>query len=308
MRLLAVVLIGLAAADGCAHHREYAGEARSLLGQPLYPPKLDAARTEKVEADLVQAQREYDADPSSEDKTIWLGRRLAYTGAFRASIRAFTDGLRKHPDSAALLRHRGHRYITVREFDNAIADLSRAAKLVQGKPDQVEPDGVPNEKSTPIGSLQSNIWYHLGLAHYLKGEFAQALEVYRERMDVSVVNDDRLVSTTYWMYLTLQKLGRTDEARAALRPIRADLKIIENQTYHRLLLLYKGELKPSDILDTSGDGPIENGTAAYGLGCHLWFQGDKAGAVRLWERIVASDNWPAFGSIAAEAELARIRR
>ena len=53
----------------------------------------------------------------------------------------------------------------------AIADLRRASQLVAGKPDEVEPDGAPNKAGIPRSTLQSNIWYHLGLAQYLRGDF-----------------------------------------------------------------------------------------------------------------------------------------
>ena len=44
-------------------------------------------------------------------------------------------------------------------------------KLVAAKPDEVEPDGAPNARGIPRSTLQSNIWYHLGLAQYLAGDF-----------------------------------------------------------------------------------------------------------------------------------------
>jgi hypothetical protein len=61
--------------------------------------------------------------------------------------------------------------VTVRELDRAIADLERATQLVAGTRDEAEPDGQPNARNTPIGTLHSNIAYHLGLAYYLKGDF-----------------------------------------------------------------------------------------------------------------------------------------
>jgi tetratricopeptide (TPR) repeat protein len=100
----------------------------------------------------------------------------------RDAIEAYTRGIARHPAEARLYRHRGHRYITTRKFDEAIADLKRAATLVAGKPDEIEPDGAPNKAGIPRSTLQSNSWYHLGLAQDLRGDFQAALASYREGM------------------------------------------------------------------------------------------------------------------------------
>ena len=146
-------------------------EAISLFGKPLVSAPPTGETKARLEADLAKAQAEYDRDPSSADAAIWLGRRLAYLGRFRDAIDAYAKGIARHSDEPRLYRHRGHRYITIRRFDRAIADLSKAAQLVANTPDEIEPDGAPNAKGIPRSTLQSNIWYHLGLAYYLKGDF-----------------------------------------------------------------------------------------------------------------------------------------
>ena len=78
---------------------------------------------------------------------------------------------------ARFYRHRGHRYISVRRFDEAAADLARAAELSEGVPDVVGEDGAPNAAGIPRSTSHSNIWYHLGLAYYLQGEFERAAEL-----------------------------------------------------------------------------------------------------------------------------------
>ncbi len=159
-------------------------EAVSLLGKPLVSaPPIGELKT-RLEADLAKAQADYDRDPSSADAAIWLGRRLAYLGRFREAIDAYTRGIERHPNEPRLYRHRGHRYITIRKFDLAIADLRLAAQLTAGRPDEIEPDGAPNKAGIPRSTMQSNIWYHLGLAQYLSGDFNAALASYREGMKV----------------------------------------------------------------------------------------------------------------------------
>ncbi|HEV2130343.1 MAG TPA: tetratricopeptide repeat protein, partial [Longimicrobiaceae bacterium] len=162
-----------------------APEAVSLLGQPLHSPALAPETSERLERALAEARAAYEAAPDDADALIWLGRRTAYLGRYRDAIEIFSEGIRKHPGDARMYRHRGHRYITVRELDRAAADFERAAELIRGEPDEMEPDGMPNRFNIPTSTLHSNIWYHLGLAHYLRGDFDRALSAYREAMRVS---------------------------------------------------------------------------------------------------------------------------
>ena len=294
---LAGVLLGAGAAQ--------TPEAISLSGKPLVSVPPTGEQKARLEADLAKAQADYDRDPSSADAAVWLGRRLAYLGRFNDAIAAYTRGIARHPNEPRLYRHRGHRYITIRKLDLAIADLRRASQLVAGKPDEVEPDGAPNKAGIPRSTLQSNIWYHLGLAQYLSGDFTAALASYQEGMKVSRVNDDMLVATSDWLYMTLRRLGREAEAKQALDPIREQMDILENQAYHARLLMYKGLRTPESVLNLNTADDIQIATQGYGVGNWYLVNGDKQKAREIFDRVVAGRAWAAFGYIAAEADLKR---
>ena len=102
-------------------------EATSLLGKPLFPAPIAAETRKTLEENLKNAEIVYGRNPDDADATIWMGRRVAYLGRYREAIEHFSDGVEKHPDDPRMYRHRGHRYITVREFPKAIADFSKAA-------------------------------------------------------------------------------------------------------------------------------------------------------------------------------------
>lgn len=284
-------------------------EATSLLGEPLSRPVPPAATLARMEEQLAEARRGWQHTPANADSIIWLGRRTAYPGRFHEAIAIFTDGIARHPTDARMYRHRGHRYITIRRFDKAIADLTRAYELTKGKPDEVEPDGQPNARNIPTSTLQGNIRYHLGLAYYLSGDFEKALPLYQEDVAASRGNPDMLVASSHWLYMTLRRLGRTDEAARVLAPIRKDMDVIENGTYHKLLLLYRGELSPGDLLRNFGaDGGIDDVTTAYGVGNWHLYNGRRAEAEAIFRRIVAArGQWASFGYLSAEAELAQMR-
>lgn len=278
-------------------------EATSLLGRPLVRPVLAGETLARLEAQLAAARAAYERSPDNADSIIWLGRRTAYLGRYREAIQIFAEGIAKHPNDARLYRHRGHRYITVRELDHAIQDLERAAALERGREDEIEPDGAPNRFNIPTSTLQSNIWYHLALAHYLKHDFAKALPAWLEAMKVSN-NDDMLVATSDWLYMTYRRLGRARDAEQVLTRITPDLRILENEAYHKRLLMYKGLLKPDAVLDFNNPDPVQVATYGYGVGNWYLAQGDSARAFALFDKILEGRNWAAFGFIAAEAEIA----
>jgi dipeptidyl aminopeptidase/acylaminoacyl peptidase len=279
-------------------------EATSLLGLPLFAPEVPEDTRKGLEEKLAQAAADFAKNPDSADAAISLGRRHSALGQYREAIDVYTRALAKHPKDARLYRHRGHRHITVRELDKAVADLSRAAELVAGRPDEPEPGSDP--KRPPSATLQFSVFYHLGLAHYLKGDFAAAEKAYRRCLERARGSDDRLVSVTDWLYMTLRRQGRSEEAARLLEPIHAGLNVTENRSYLNRLLMYKGVHAPEDLLRAGGD-PLTRETYGYAVGNWYLFNGRKDEARAALERVVEGPQWPAFGHVAAEADLARMR-
>jgi tetratricopeptide (TPR) repeat protein len=283
-------------------------EALSLLGDSLERPRLDTAVQRRMQEQLAQAREALAAKPNDPDLLIWEGRRLAYLSRYNDAIRVFSDGIARFPNDARFYRHRGHRYISIRKLDAAIADFEKAAQLMAGKPDEVEPDGQPNARNIPIGSLQSNVWYHLALAYYLKGDWNNAARAARSGIAVST-NPDRLVSQTHWLYMALRRAGRIQEAAAALEPIRAGFDIIENESYYRLVQMYKTGV-PASVVDSILGAGVQNpsdASFAYGVANWVLYHGDTTRAVRAFEQLMSGGSWASFGFIAAEADVAMLK-
>ena len=280
------------------------GQACLERAEEIAPPLTRDTRRD-FETKLTAARKNFDTTPTA-DNLLWLGRRTAYLGHYKDAIRIFTQGVEKFPDDARFLRHRGHRFITLRCFDLAIADLNRAVKLVKGKPDEIEPDGLPNARNIPTSTLQSNIWYHLGLAHYLKGDFKAALKAYREAEKVSN-NPDMQVATTHWLYMTLRRLGREKEAAAVAAAIKPDITLIENSDYLKLIRLCQGKTTADELLKEIGDSanPLSKASIGYGLGNWFLYNGQRDKAVKIFREVILGNQWASFGHIAAETELSR---
>ena len=202
-------------------------EVISLLGRPLYPIR-DSEKLVKLEADLESARAELAQNPDDPAKIVWVGRRLGYLWRMNEAVAVYTEGIAKYPSYAPLYRHRGHRYLSLRRFADAEADLANAARLIQGQPDRIELDGIPNKLNIPLTTTAFNVWYHLSLARYLQGDFEGAIEAYKVTWKFSLKHDDNLVATLDWMYMTLRRLGQDDAAESALQRIHPEMNIIEN--------------------------------------------------------------------------------
>ena len=281
-------------------------EARSLFGQPLYPPELPLDVRQRAEAQLDSARQAYDANPDDADAVLWYGRRMAALGRYREAIGLFTEGMRKHPRDARFYRFRGHRWITLRRFERATADLERAALLLRGRPDEPEPDD-PRGATQATNTLQGSVWYHLGLAYDLRGDCPRAAIGFRTAMGLAR-NDDARVAAADWLYMSLRRANRPAEAAAVLQQLGTDLRVTESRSYLRRIRLYRGEIPVDSLLDPAGKTNLDIATQSYGAGNWLLYNGKPSEAEAVFWKITSAENWAPFGYIAAEADLRRLVR
>jgi len=277
-------------------------EAITLLGDTLFTPKIRPGRSKDNFEAVFQAYQKF---PDSVEALIWYGRRTAYLGHFQKAISIYSEGIQKFPEDARLYRHRGHRYISSRQYDKAIADFKKAAALMDDRPDQTEPDGLPNSRNIPISTLKGNIWYHLGLAYYLKGDLENALSAFQKR-EVTNKYDDNLVSGGHWLYMILKRMDKDSEALAEIEKVNPDMDIIENKSYYEMCLFYKGLLEEED-LNISGEFSSSDDVHYYGLGnWNLYEKKDAFQAKRLYKRLLDNGNPYSFAYLAAEADWKRL--
>jgi hypothetical protein len=69
--------------------------------------------------------------------------------------------------------------------------------------------------------------------------------------------------------------------------------------------MYKGFLNPGDLISEDA-ADLEIATYGYGVGNYYLVTGRKEEALDTFRKVVSGSYWPAFGFIAAEAELSRI--
>jgi tetratricopeptide (TPR) repeat protein len=243
-----------------------------------------AYRAQADTGPIARAERALAAEPRSVARIIALG--VAQSGArqFREAIATFTRGLKVAPDDAMLLRWRGHRYLSVREFDRARADLERGVRL---------------------DSANYGIWYHLGVLRYVRGDFAGAARAFARAQPLAP-DAGELAGSTDWLWMSLQRAGRAAEADAMLA--RRPDSLPTTAAYAQRLRLYRGEIEPGAVLGPADTTDVAVATLAYGVGNWHLVRGDTTQARTWFQRSVASGGWPAFGFMASEAELRRLRK
>lgn len=235
---------------------------------------------------ITKARAALAAEPRNVTRIIELG--VAQSGArqFREAIATFTKGLDIEPNNALLLRWRGHRYLSVREFDRALADLTRG---------------------TTIDPSIYGLWYHLGIVHYVRGDFAAAVTSF-ERAQPIAPDPGELAGSTDWLWMALSRAGRRADAKAMLdRKPESRMAPIDN-AYTRRLKLYRGEIGPDAVITSTDTDEVQIATLAYGLGAWHLIKGDTASARAAFERSVRSTGgWPGFGFILSEVEMQRLK-
>ncbi len=310
--------LALAALLGCespnktsVEVKEPKPEATSLSGKPLFPKFYSEEVKQKRTEELRRAQANYQKDSSDLENIIWYGRRTAYLQQYVKALEIYSRGLQLFPRSARLYRHRGHRYISTRQFDKAIEDFERAAQLIEGQPLITELDGLPNKFNIPLGNTQFNIYYHWGLAHYLNGNFKEAIPIYEECLKYCN-NDDLMVATVDWLYMSYRRNQDTLQAAQLLERVHPDMKIIENQSYFRRLMMYQGLESADSLLQVADEDDLDAkyltlATQGYGVANWYYYHLEMDKARDLLQQITATDSWAAFGYIAAEADLHRLK-
>ena len=232
---------------------------------------------------IARAQAALAADPRNVDRIIALGLAQSAARQFREAIETFTKGLAVAPNNAMLYRWRGHRYLSVREFDKAYADLT---------------------KGLAIDPNNYGILYHLGIVNFVRGDFRRAAELFT-RAQPRAPDPGELAGSTDWLWMSLMRAGRANEARAMLAR-RPDTVKITN-AYTQRLKLYRSEITPEQVFTPADTADVQMATLAYGIGNWYLVRGDAATARSWFDRSVKSGGWPGFGFIMSEVELRRVK-
>lgn len=246
------------------------------------------AAYEKRENDKALAgfERAISLDPNNPDFHVGRARALARLSRHAEAVGECTAAMLIKPDHVLALRDRGHYFINLHRVAEAIPDLVRAEQL-----DKKDRD----------------IYYHLGLAYYIQGDFRRAVPGWQGCL-ANAAKDDDVISCTAWLYPSLLRAGRTSDAKKALARITPELKPKDNTVYFDRLMLFKGAKTEEEFAKSMSTDPVSKPTIAYSIG--LWHLLNKrpGRAREYFEKAATAEARQAFGAVAAEAELKRLSR
>lgn len=274
-------------------------QATSLFGEALFATVDTTGAIAEADAALAE-------EPGNVDLIIAAGRIRRNFWQYRQAIDLYTQAIELAPEDWRPYRFRGHRHISVREFDRAVTDLERARELAP---------------------MNWDVAYHLGLAYFVSGRFDEAADEYLRCLGLAEAPEAReaqtegfrscsqnaddpesFVAMTEWAVRAALRSGRDAVTAELLERVPSDLEIGENIAYYHDLLFYKGELSADDLLNPGDDAPYRKETVGYGVVNWYLVQGDTAQAIELLNELVQDPWWPGFGRISAESELYRLTR
>jgi tetratricopeptide (TPR) repeat protein len=137
-------------------------ETLSLLGEPLYAPRLSKAARNKADEALTAARARYDSAPNDVGAIIALEQAHLVLGRVGDALEILTHGIEANPEDARLRLERGRSYVRIRKFELAQRDLRKAAET------------LPSAHCS------------LGLALYLAGDYGRARDSYARCPDPGV--------------------------------------------------------------------------------------------------------------------------
>src|SRR5580700_7903882 len=258
-------------------------ELTSGLGRKLYSLPDDE--------NVVNARKSLAADPNNVERVLQLSKAEAGRRQYREAVATSTGGLAFAPKSADLYLERGHRELGLREFKAAMTDLEQATRLA---PEMLDP------------------YYHLGLAHYFLGEFDEAAASF-DRARALAKSDDSLIDCSNWLYVSLRRAGKEQQAAQVLTRITPSVTNTEPHLafYLRLLHFYQGLITEKAVVPMQFEEPqsledeLSFNTVSYGVGNWRFYHHDGPGAAELFQSVVKGEAWNSWGFIGSEVDLVR---
>ena len=262
------------------------GPAPATKAQQAFAQATDYVKQQQYDKALGAFDEAIALDPKNPAFHLGKCRALAAASRHKEAIPVCTESLRLRPDDAEALRDRGHYYLNLGQVEPALADLTRAANLAK---------------------TDRGVYYHLGVAYYLKGDFARAADAYQSCLDNSTGADT--IECIAWLYPSLVRAGRKADAAAVLDNVKLDPAITGHPAWYLdRLLLFKGLRTEEQVAaNLNLEGGLSLSSIGYSLGLWHMLNGRDQRAREYFEKAVATNFTPAWGYRCSEAELKRVR-
>lgn len=225
------------------------------------------------------------------DYRLWVRKGLALEAQmlYIDAVNTYSDGLEYNTFCDTLYECRGHLYITLGRYHEAVADSNLCVRL---------------------NPLNWYGWYHKGLACYFMGEYEKAVKAFEGCFEHSCDSNVHQLAAMDWTYVCLRHMQEKDKAEALIRDITEATPGDALDMYKTRLLIYKGAKTSEEVLDNmrpDGNYSLKYVSFGYAAAMKNYFDGDMRKAKEQLIKVVEKDEyWQAFGYLASRAELKRL--
>lgn len=238
--------------------------------------------------------------PLKESSYSWRGRREGFLGNYAKAIEIFTEGMELFPDSYALYRYRGYHLVRNYQFEEGVIDLRRAEELIENTDVTTVQDGIPGKSNFSPSTFKRNIYYYLAQSSMATGDYNTVIDYMDKAVAANELRDedDFLVSTSFYKYMAMRKLGRHDEAKEMIMAIPRGLNIISNSDYYEAIQFLQGRYSRERFVRRA------ESLGKYAIGMVDHFNDDDAAAAVIWTEVTNSNH---KGYWLAEVELLNLK-
>ncbi len=229
-----------------------AANAKSMSpsGVPFRDKEFATSTKEWFDGDLETASIVFASAPLKESSYSWRGRREGFMGNYAKAIEIFTEGMELFPESYALYRYRGYHLVRNYQFEEGIIDLRRAEELIENVDVAPTQEGIPGRSNFSPSTFKRNIYYYLAESSMATGDYNTVVEYMDKAAETNQLRDkdDFLVSTSFYKYMAMRKLGQHDEANEMIMAIPRGLDIISNRDYYDAIQFLQGRVSRDQFM------------------------------------------------------------
>lgn len=206
---------------------------------------------------------------------VALGDALSAQYRFREAVEAYRKALCIRSDDWLLFSRLAGADLTLRRFDDALAEYQHCLKL---------------------GAKAKDIAYQLGVWHYLQRKYDKASEYFRECLPCG---DEMAIAVIYWHTLSCYRAGNKP---FLLEEYHKDMKVGHHTAYQLAVSVFCKELPwKKAVAQTEQSKPaLDIVISLYGLCCYLESIGKPAESAQYFEQILTHKQvWPCISYLAA---------
>ncbi len=139
------------------------------------------------------------------------------------------------------------------------------------------------------------------MAYYLQNDLPNVYRAYSNRI-VREKYDDNLVSGGHWLYMIIRRMEQEDQAIEAIQGVHSNMDIIENHSYYKMCLFYRGLMEELELHPIEANSSSDDVLDYRLVNWHLNHNQDTVRAKQYVEQLFENGNKYFFAYIVTESD------